>query len=75
MGKKDIKCIICGGPIKFDQDSEQYKCSECNANYEENLFKHSKNTPKTKKGKLKVRWLVVIITTIYLLWLIYWFLL
>jgi len=73
MGKKGNKCLICGGRVEYIEKSDQYQCTECNALYEANLFTPAKNAKKPKT-KIRIRWLVLIISTIYLLWLIYRFL-
>ena len=73
MGRKDNKCVVCGGVVRIDELKEQYKCTECNATYETNLFKPNKNAPKPKRGKIRIRWFVVILGTFYILWLIYRF--
>ena len=74
MGKKANKCVICGALIEFDEASGQYRCSKCKANYEENLLTPAKNAPKPKREKMRIRWCLVFLSMIYVLWLIYWFL-
>jgi DNA-directed RNA polymerase subunit RPC12/RpoP len=74
MGRKHNKCVICGGALEFNEELEQYRCSECNANYEANLFKPAKNVSKPKRGKIKINICTIILAvvmTIYLFWFIY----
>ncbi len=74
MSKKTNKCVICGGLIKFDESSAQFRCSKCNANYDENLLKPAKKKQKPKERKIRINLCMVImalIMVVYLLWFLY----
>ena len=76
MTKKDLKCVVCGGTIVFNEESEAYICSECNANHSSDIFKVQPKDKKKddRKGGLQLRRMRIVIAllgTLYLIWLIY----
>ena len=74
MGTKKSKCVICGGTIKYDESSAQYKCLKCNASYDENLLTPAKKKPKPKHAKIKINLCMIIMAllmVLYLLWFLY----
>ena len=38
MGKKQIKCILCGGSVIFDNITDKFMCSECDAHHSTDMF-------------------------------------
>ncbi len=68
MKKKQGKCVVCGGKIGFDQDSQNFKCFDCEATHSSDLF-----TTYEKTGKRlylsKLRILFAVLGALYLL---YW---
>lgn len=70
MGKKQIKCILCGGNVIFDNITDNFMCSECDAHHSTDMF----NSPQTKGvrfGIKRIRILVAILGSLYLLFILY----
>ncbi len=67
--EKKGKCAVCGGKVVEDKINDKYTCSKCKAAHDPALFNPAKKSIKNKK--YRVRWIVAIIGSIYLLWLIY----
>ena len=42
MGKKQIKCILCGGNVIYDNITDKFMCSECNAHHSTDMFNSQK---------------------------------
>jgi len=68
MKKTKNKCVVCEAIIMYDSNNDKYICSECKAEYTSDLFKFGKK--KSGRFRLKkIRILVAILATLYLLWL------
>ena len=71
MSKKKFKCVLCGGLIIQNKVSEEYYCSKCKAKHAPELFNPVKRSGVKKQVRIRVRLLIAIIATLYLLWLAY----
>ncbi len=67
MKQKNLKCILCGGRIAYEELSQNFKCSECNANISSDMFKAGKKA-RTRYRLTKVSILVAILGTLYVLY-------
>jgi len=70
MGKKQIKCIICGGNVIYDEITQNLTCSVCKAHHSSDIFK-SQKIKGTRFRITKIRILVAIMGALYLLWVLY----
>jgi len=70
MKKIDFKCIICGYKESYNIKLERLTCPNCNTEYDKSMFTFSK---KRKFGIYfkKYGFLLAIISSIYLLYLVY----
>ena len=69
MSKKKTKCVICDTELKIKGTENQIKCPQCKATYDPEIFQKQEKT-KNKKIRLKrVRILVAIVATFYLLFI------
>ena len=70
MKKNKGKCVVCGGNIVFDQDSQNYKCFDCDATHSSDLFKnYEKNGKRLYLPKLRM--LFAVLGALYLLYWLY----
>ena len=69
MGKKQLKCILCGGNVIYNNVTDNLMCSECNAHHSTDMF-NSNQTKRVKFGIKKIRILIAILGAFYLLWLL-----
>ncbi|KKN58074.1 hypothetical protein LCGC14_0555900 [marine sediment metagenome] len=70
MKKKDFKCTICGYKVIYNIKLESLTCSNCNTEYDKGIFRFSK---KQKLGIYfkKYGFLLAVISSIYLIYLVY----
>lgn len=70
MKKIDFKCTICGYKVSYNIKLESFTCSNCNTEYDKNIFTFSK---KRKFGIYfkKYGFLLAVISAIYLIYLVY----
>ena len=69
MGKKQIKCILCGGNVIYNNITENFTCSECNAHHSTDMF-NSQKKKGVRFGIKRIRILIAILGALYLLWLL-----
>ena len=70
MGKKQIKCILCGGSVIFDNIADKFMCSECNAHHSTDMFS-SQEKKGVRFGIKRIRILIAILGSLYLLFILY----
>jgi hypothetical protein len=70
MGKKQVKCLLCGGTIGYDANAENYKCIDCNAHHSSDLFGSYKKIG-TRFRLTKLRIFFAILGALYLLYWLY----
>jgi len=70
MGKKQIKCILCGGNVIYDNITEKFNCSECKAHHSTDMF-NSQQNKRVRFGIKRIRILIAIIGSLYLLFILY----
>ncbi len=68
MKKKTGRCVVCGGNIAYDDQSQNFKCFDCDASHSSDLFK-----PYEKTGKrLHLPKLRILFAALGALYLLYW---
>ena len=70
MGKKQIKCILCGGNVIYDNITEMFNCSECNAHHSADMF-NSEGKKGVRFGIKRIRILIAILGALYLLYFLF----
>ena len=68
MKKKQGKCVVCGGNIVFDQESQNFKCFDCAATHSSDLF----NTYEKTGKRLYLPKLRILFAVLGALYLLYW---
>ncbi len=68
MNKKQAKCLVCGGTIGYDANTENYKCINCNASHSSDLF----DTYKKKGTRFHITKLRILFAILGALYLLYW---
>jgi hypothetical protein len=69
MKKIDFKCTICGYKA-YEISLESFRCLNCNTEYDRSIFKFSKKQKSGIKFK-KYGFLLAILSTLYLIFLVY----
>ena len=65
--RKRIKCYLCGSVVLYDDLSQNYVCSECNATHDSSVFEAEKI--KNKRFRLtKFRILVAVLASLWILY-------
>ena len=67
MKKKDLKCVICGSRIVYNENTQNFKCSECNADHTFDMFKTGKKE-RTHYRLTKIGIIIAILATLYVLY-------
>ena len=70
MKKIDFKCTVCGYKASYDISLESIRCSNCNTEYDKNIFISSKK-PKFRIYFKKYGFLLAVLSALYLLYLVY----
>lgn len=70
MGKKQIKCILCGGNVIYDNITDKFMCSECKAHHSTDMF-NSQEKQGVRFGIKRIRILIAIIGALYLLYFLF----
>jgi len=70
MGKKQINCLLCGGKVIYEESTQNYACSICNAHLSSEIFKSQKEKGSRLRLK-KIRLLVALLGALYLLFFLY----
>ena len=70
MGKKQVKCILCGGNVVYDNFTEKLICNECNAHHSTDMF-NSQQKKGIRFGIKRIRILVAILGALYILFIFY----
>ena len=70
MRKKQVKCILCGGNVIFDNITDKFTCSECDAHHSIDMF-NSQKKQGMRFGIKRIRILIAIIGSLYLLFILY----
>ena len=68
--KKTYKCLVCEDKVEFNEESNKFICTKCNAEYDLDIF----NSKRKFNLKLKFRrygLIFALLSAFYLLWLIY----
>jgi len=68
MNKKQVKCLLCGGTVGYDANTEKYKCLDCNASHSSELF----NSYKKRGIPFRLSKLRIIFAILGALYLLYW---
>ncbi|MFX1340349.1 MAG: hypothetical protein ACFFDK_17195 [Promethearchaeota archaeon] len=71
MKKKHGTCLVCGGNIIYDEESQNFKCFDCDASHSSDLFKtYEKMGKRLHLPRLRI--LFAILGALYLLFWLYW---
>ncbi len=71
MKVKGLKCYICGGNIIYNEETHNYICNECNAAHDSEMFNLDDKKNKTKYQLTKIKILVALLATLYVLYFFY----
>ena len=68
--KKTHKCLLCEDKVEFNEESNKFICTRCNAEYDLSVF----DSKKKLKFNIKFRrygLIFALLSAFYILWLIY----
>ena len=68
--KKSYKCLLCKDKVEFNEESNKFICTKCNAEYESNVFNSNKKFNFNVKFR-RYGLLFALLSALYLLYLIY----
>jgi len=68
MKKKQGTCVVCGGNIVYDEESQNFKCFDCEASHSSDLF----NTSEKMGKRLRLPKLRILFAVLGALYLLYW---
>ena len=70
MGKKEIKCILCGGNVIYNKINDKFMCIECKAHHSMDMF-NSEGKKGVRFGIKRIRILIAILGALYLLYFLF----
>lgn len=70
MGKKQIKCILCGGNVIYNTINDKFMCSECKAHHSTDMF-NSEDKKGVRFGIKRIRILIALLGALYLLYFLF----
>ncbi|MFX0072026.1 MAG: hypothetical protein ACFFAO_13130 [Candidatus Hermodarchaeota archaeon] len=71
MKKNQIKCVVCGGNITYNKNTENYQCIKCNTDHSSEVFAFSNNAKKSRLNLSRIRIVVAVLGSLYLLFILY----
>ena len=71
MKKSQIKCVVCDGNMIYNKNTENYQCIKCNTDHSLEIFTSSNNTKKSRLNLSRIRIVVAVLGSLYLLFILY----